>query len=109
MYLAKAIKNSDDLVIGYDIKYQIDKPMKPRGEDYEILYGVNTNNPKAEKTGDTWQVVEDEDKKLNKEKKNQDKLKIKRELAEFVDNDSGAPSLNQLKSIIKKIAVLLGD
>lgn len=105
MYLAKAIMVNKQ-VTDYQVLYQVDKPMKPRGGNYEILYGVDTLYPKAVlDVKGQWVVDEDASQKTQAESQKQSKEARKTELiAQIQDMDiSKIKKIDDLLPIIKKL------
>lgn len=100
MYLAKAIKVNNQ-VVDYEVKMQVDKPFKPRGGGYEILYGVETKFPKASLVGGVWEVVEDVVKKGQKESKENQKELDKAFLKDL--DVKKIKNLDEVKDLLEKL------
>lgn len=101
MYLAKAILNNKKEVLDYEVLYQVDKPMKPRGGGYEILYGIETKFPKAVFRNKVWEVVEDLVKKEQKESKENQKEIDKAFLKEL--DVKKIKNLDEVKDLLEKL------
>lgn len=102
-YLALPIRDEKKEITGYDIKYIVEKPLKPRGVDCEILRGVETKFPKAVFVDKVWQVVEDSARKQALEAKEQSKEQRKQDLIAAIQSIDSLTTVAQLKTLLKKV------
>lgn len=103
MYLVKAIK-ANNQVVDYEVKMQVDKPFKPRGGGYEILYGVKTDFPKASlDVKGEWQVIEDATKKDAQSQKENQQNARKAQLIAAINSLDVNTKLTDIVPLMKKL------
>lgn len=104
-YLAETKRDTQGNVTGYDLKFKLSSPMKPRG-DYEILFGPEYEAAKAVFNFETKQydIVEDTDKKASLTAEKNRKRDLPKNLKKAIDDATSLADIKVLlKSIIKEV------